>query len=107
MAGLPRSSRFPRRPDERGRPPQSGIGVYAHQGVSFIDDAPAIRNALAAKHHAYGDPGAPFVVAVGTYIHAALSAIRRGQMIMLSGTAPKLIKIVSTGTACGVSRRGQ
>lgn len=43
--------------------------MYAHQGVSFIDDAPAIRNALAAKHHAYGDLGAPFVVAVGTYIH--------------------------------------
>jgi hypothetical protein len=97
---------IPRRPDARGRPPQSAIGVYACQGVSFIDDAPAIRNALAAKHHAYGDLGAPFVVAVGTYIHAALSAIRRGQMIMLSGTA-KSIKIVSTGTACGVSRRGQ
>ena len=60
---------IPRRPDARGRPPQSAIGVYAHQGVSFIDDAPAIRNALAAKHHAYGDLGPPFVVAVGTYIH--------------------------------------
>ena len=60
---------IPRRPDARGRPPQSAIGVYAHQGVRVIDDAPAIRNALAAKHHAYGDLGAPFVVAVGTYIH--------------------------------------
>jgi hypothetical protein len=38
-------------------------------GASVIDDAPAIRNALAAKHHAYGDLSAPFVVAVGTYIH--------------------------------------
>ena len=55
------------RPDARGRP-QSAIGVYGHLGASVIDDAPAIRNALAAKHHAYGDLGAPFVVAVGTYI---------------------------------------
>jgi hypothetical protein len=60
---------IPRRPDARGRRPQSTIGVYAHMGASVIDDAPAIRNALAAKHHAYGDLSAPFVVAVGTYIH--------------------------------------
>lgn len=60
---------IPRRPDARERPPNSAIGVYGHMGASFIDDAPAIRNALAAKHHAYGDDlGAPFVIAVGTYI---------------------------------------
>jgi len=59
---------IPRRPDARGRRPKSSIGVYGHTGVSIIDDAPGIRNALAAKHHAYGDLGAPFVVAVGTYI---------------------------------------
>ena len=59
---------IPRRPDARGRRPKSSIGVYGHTRVSIIDDAPGIRNALAAKHHAYGDLGAPFVVAVGTYI---------------------------------------
>jgi len=45
------------------------IGVFGHAGVGFIDDAPAIRKALATKHHEYGDLGAPFIIAVGTYIH--------------------------------------
>lgn len=47
---------------------QRAIGIYAHRGASFINDAPGIRKALAGKHHVYGDLGAPFVVAVGTYI---------------------------------------
>jgi hypothetical protein len=34
----------------------------------MIDDAPAILKALATKHHSYGDLGAPFIIAVGTYI---------------------------------------
>ena len=37
--------------------------------MDWIDDAPAIRNALTTGHHEYGDLNAPFVIAVGTYIH--------------------------------------
>jgi len=61
---------IPIRPDARGhRQGGRAIGVYAHGGASFIDDAPGIRSALGAKHRAYGDLNAPFVVAIGTYIH--------------------------------------
>jgi hypothetical protein len=61
---------IPIRPDARGhRPGARSIGVYAQGGVSWIDDAPGIRAALTNKHHAYGELDAPFVVAVGTYIH--------------------------------------
>lgn len=44
------------------------IGIYGHSEASFVDDAPAIRGALAAKHHEYGDLDAPFVIAIGTYM---------------------------------------
>lgn len=61
---------IPKKPDARGvRPNGRAIGVYGHTEAAFIDDAPAIQKALAAKHHVYGDVGAPFLVAVGTYIH--------------------------------------
>lgn len=60
----------PKKPEARGtRPNNRTIGVYGHAGVDFIDDAPAIKKALATKHHEYGDLGAPFIIAVGTYIH--------------------------------------
>lgn len=60
----------PKKPEARGtRPNDRTIGVYGHTGVDFIDDAPAIKKALATKHHEYGDLGAPFIIAVGTYIH--------------------------------------
>lgn len=60
----------PKKPEARGtRLNDRAIGVYGHAGVDFIDDAPAIKKALATKHHAYGDLGAPFIIAVGTYIH--------------------------------------
>lgn len=60
----------PKEPESRGQQPNSrAIGVYGHKGVDFIDDAPAIRKALTTKHHEYGDLNAPFVIAVGTYIH--------------------------------------
>lgn len=60
----------PKRPDARGtRRNDRTIGVYAHTGAELIDDAPAIKKALATKHHEYGDLGAPFIIAVGTYIH--------------------------------------
>jgi len=61
---------IPKKPEARGaRPNDRAIGVYGHTGASFIDDAPAIQKALATKHHEYGDLGAPFIIAVGTYIH--------------------------------------
>lgn len=61
---------IPKRPDVRGvREMDRSIGVYGHTEVSVVDDAPAIRAALTEKHRAYGDLGAPFVIAVGTYIH--------------------------------------
>jgi hypothetical protein len=61
---------IPKRAEARGALPYDrAIGVYGHTEATIIDDAPAIRNALAAKHHAYGDLGSPFIVAVGTYIH--------------------------------------
>jgi hypothetical protein len=61
---------IPKRPDARGvREGDRSIGVYGQTEASIIDDAPAIRRALAEKHHAYGDLAAPFVIAVGTYIH--------------------------------------
>jgi hypothetical protein len=60
----------PKKPEARGRRANDRtIGVYGHTGVDFIDDAPAIKKALATKHHEYGDLGAPFIIAVGTYIH--------------------------------------
>lgn len=60
----------PKKPEARGtRPNERTIGIYGHTGVDFIDDAPAIKKALATKHHEYGDLGAPFIIAVGTYIH--------------------------------------
>ncbi|WP_345217004.1 hypothetical protein [Georgenia halophila] len=61
---------IPIRPKARGHRANSrAIGVYGHTGVDWIDDAPAIRKALITKHHEYGDLNAPFVIAVGTYIH--------------------------------------
>ena len=60
----------PKKPETRGtRPNDRTIGVYGHTGVGFIDDAPSIKKALATKHHEYGDLGAAFIIAVGTYIH--------------------------------------
>lgn len=60
----------PKKPEVRGtRSNDRAIGVYGHTGVDFVNDAPAIKKALATKHHEYGDLGAPFVIAVGTYIH--------------------------------------
>jgi len=60
---------IPKRPEARGvRPNDRAIGVYGHGEASLIDDAPGIVKALVAKHHVYGDLGAPFVIAVGTYI---------------------------------------
>ncbi|GAA1928587.1 hypothetical protein [Nocardioides marmoribigeumensis] len=60
----------PKKPDARGTGPNDrAIAVYGHTGVDFIDDAPAIKKALATKHHEYGDLGTPFIIAVGTYIH--------------------------------------
>ena len=60
----------PKKPEARGTAPDDrAIGIYGHTGVDFIDDAPAILKALATKHHEYGDLGAPFIIAVGTYIH--------------------------------------
>lgn len=62
---------IPLKPEARGQradPDHRAIGVYAHTGVDFIDDAPAIRKALTGKHHQYGELDAPFVIAVGTYI---------------------------------------
>lgn len=61
---------IPKRAGARGGTSnERAIGVYGHTEASFIDDAPTIRNALVSKHHAYGDLGAPFVVAIGTYMH--------------------------------------
>lgn len=61
---------IPLKPEARGRQANGrAIGVYGHTGVNWIDDAPAIRKALTTKHHEYGDLNAPFVIAVGTYIH--------------------------------------
>jgi hypothetical protein len=61
---------IPTKREARGRRSNSrAIGVYGHTGVDWIDDAPAIRKALASKHHEYGDLDAPFIIAVGTYIH--------------------------------------
>lgn len=61
---------IPKNPEARGRRTNSrAIGVYGHTGVDWIDDAPSIRKALTTKHHEYGDLDAPFIIAVGTYIH--------------------------------------
>lgn len=61
---------IPKNRDARGtKPNDRAIGVYGHTGVSFIDDAPTIKKALETKHRKYGDLGAPFIIAVGTYIH--------------------------------------
>lgn len=43
------------------------IGVYGHTKASVVDDAPAIHKALRSKHRKYGELGAPFVLALGTY----------------------------------------
>jgi hypothetical protein len=60
----------PKKLEARGtRLNDRAIGVYGHTAAGFIDDAPAIKKALATKHHEYGDLGAPFIIAVGTYIH--------------------------------------
>lgn len=61
---------IPKKPEARGtKLNDRAIGVYGHTGVDFINDAPAIKKALMAKHREYGDLGAPFIVAVGTYSH--------------------------------------
>lgn len=60
---------IPKKAEVRGaRTHERTIGVFGQGEAGMIDDAPAILKALAAKHHAYGDLGAPFVIAVGTYI---------------------------------------
>lgn len=60
---------LPKKLESRGvRPDSRVIGIYGHSEASFVDDAPAIRGALAAKHHEYGDLDAPFVIAIGTYM---------------------------------------
>lgn len=60
---------MPKKLEARGlRPDSQAIGIYGHTGVNVVDDAPAIRKALAAKHHEYGDLDAPFVIAIGTYM---------------------------------------
>lgn len=60
---------MPKKLEARGlRPGSQAIGIYAHVGANWVDDAPAIRKALAAKHHEYGDLDAPFVIAIGTYM---------------------------------------
>ncbi|WP_152447739.1 hypothetical protein [Rhodococcus triatomae] len=58
---------IPKSPEVRGKPSDRAIGVFAASEATFVDDAPAIRAALANKHHAYGDMEAPFIIAVGTY----------------------------------------
>ncbi|MFC4613456.1 hypothetical protein ACFO3K_01900 [Cellulomonas algicola] len=55
-------ARGPAGADERA------IGVFAHQPVQIVDDAPAIRAALVEKAGAYGNLEAPYVIAVGLYI---------------------------------------
>jgi hypothetical protein len=60
---------IPKKPDVRGTNPHPrAISVFGHGEASVIDDAPAILKALESKHHGYGDLGAPFIIAVGTYI---------------------------------------
>lgn len=60
---------FPKKPEARGaKLGDRAIGVYAHTAADFIDDAPAIKKALAGKHQRYGELEAPFMIAVGTYI---------------------------------------
>lgn len=61
-------SAIPVPPEHRGRLDHRPIGVYADGGVHFIDDAPAIRSALASKSIAYGELDRPLIVALGTYI---------------------------------------
>lgn len=59
----------PKRPEARGsRPNERTIGAYGHSRAEFVDDAPAIKKALATKHREYGSLGAPFMIAVGTYM---------------------------------------
>lgn len=61
---------IPKKPEARGPKMNARtIAVYGHTAAAFIDDAPAIRKALATKHHEYGSLSAPFIIAVGTYIH--------------------------------------
>lgn len=59
----------PKKPEARGiKPSDRAIGVYAHGEAELIDNAPGIIKALSSKHRAYGDLGAPFIIAVGAYI---------------------------------------
>jgi hypothetical protein len=61
---------IPKKREARGRRTNSrALGVYGHTGVDWVGDPPAIRKALASKHHEYGDLDAPFIIAVGTYVH--------------------------------------
>lgn len=59
---------IPKNPEARGKVSDRAIGVYAHSSATVSNDATAIRAALMDKHHAYGDLGARFLIAVGTYI---------------------------------------
>ncbi|NTW38406.1 MAG: hypothetical protein HGA44_00725, partial [Cellulomonadaceae bacterium] len=60
---------IPKAPHARGSVGDGhrSIGILADGEAAIVDDAPTIRAALAEKHHAYGDLGAPFVIAVGLY----------------------------------------
>lgn len=61
---------IPKKPEDRDRPTgKRAIGIYSHTGAQIVDDAPMIRAALESKHHRYGELDAPFIIAVGTYIH--------------------------------------
>ena len=52
-------------PAAKRGPVSRSIGIYSHEPVKMIDDAPTILRALAAKDRAYGPLEFPFVVAVG------------------------------------------
>lgn len=63
---------IPLKKESRGiRKDRRAIGIFGHHKAAIINNAPAIKAALSAKHHAYGDLDAPFVVAVGTYMFDA------------------------------------
>jgi len=60
---------IPKKPEVRGAGPNDrAIGVYGHGKAGLIDNVPGIVKALSTKHHTYGDLGAPFIIAVGSYI---------------------------------------
>lgn len=50
------------------RPNDRAIGIYGHGKAGLIDNVSGIVKALSTKHHAYGDLGKPFIIAVGSYI---------------------------------------